>query len=199
MVMNINGKVNINEKMREISSRIRELRDILDMTATEVAAMSGIDEKTYDEYENGEKEVTVSDLYKIATVFQIDPTAILTGETPKMAGYTVVRKGNGTSVTRHKGYTFSSLATHYAGRDMEPMIVDLKKDGQQVDIVQHPGQEFNLVLKGCVQVNVGGKTFDLNEGDSIYFNSGIKHSQSALTDKAAFLAVINEISADKKA
>ena len=186
--------MNINEKMGEISSRIRELREILDLSAQEVAKKAEICESTYNAYENGEKEVTVSDLYKIASVMKIDPTAILTGETPKMANYAVVRKGNGENIVRHKSYIFSSLAPHYAGRDMEPMLVYLKKDVEEAEIVQHPGQEFNFVIEGCVQITVGSKSFDLAEGDSIYFNSEIKHSQKALTNKAVFLAVINEIS-----
>ena len=64
-----------------------------------------------------------------------------------------------------------------------------------MEIVQHNGQEFNYVLQGTIKVNIGSKVFELNQGDSIYFNSTIRHSQSAVTPTATFLAVINEISA----
>lgn len=188
----------MNENMKQIALRVRELREILDMTTTEVAGLAGINEALYCDYENGNIEITVSDLYSIAAAFQIDPTALLTGETPKMGGYTIVRSGHGMDLERHQGYMFSSLAANYAGRDMEPMLVYLKKDVSDIEIVQHSGQEFNYVLQGTVQVNIGSKVFILNQGDSIYFNSSIKHSQCAITPTATFLAVINEISAKNR-
>ena len=67
--------MNVNEKMMEISLRIRELREIMGMTAEQAAEASGIDGAVYAAYENGKKEVTVSDLYRIASVLKIDPTA----------------------------------------------------------------------------------------------------------------------------
>lgn len=185
----------MNEKMKQIALRVRELREILDMTTAEVANLAGIRQDLYCDYENGNIEITVSDLYSIAAALQIDPTALLTGETPKMGLYTIVRNGQGEDLERHQGYTFSSLAANYAGRDMEPMLVYLKNDVKEVEIVQHNGQEFNYVLQGTIKVNIGSKVFELNQGDSIYFNSTIRHSQSAVTPTATFLAVINEISA----
>ena len=188
----------MNEKMTQVAQRVRELREVLDMTTIEVAHLAGIDENLYCDYENANIEITVSDLYSIAAAFQIDPTALLTGETPKMNSYTIVRNGQGEDLERHQGYMFSSLAANYTGRDMEPMVVYLKKDEKDVEIVQHKGQEFNYVLQGTIKVNIGAKSFELNQGDSIYFNSSIKHSQQAVTPTAVFLAVINEISSKNR-
>ena len=188
----------MNEKMKQVAHRVRELREVLDMTTMEVAHLAGIREDLYCDYENANIEITVSDLYSIAAAFQIDPTALLTGETPKMNSYTIVRNGQGEDLERHQGYMFSSLASNYTGRDMEPMLVYLKNDVKDVEIVQHNGQEFNYVLQGTIKLNLGAKTFELNQGDSIYFNSSIKHSQQAVTPTAVFLAVINEISAKNR-
>ena len=115
-----------------------------------------------------------------------------------MNSYTIVRNGQGEDLERHQGYMFSSLASNYTGRDMEPMVVYLKKDVKDVEIVQHNGQEFNYVLQGTIKINIGAKSFELNQGDSIYFNSSIKHSQQAVTPTAVFLAVINEISSKNR-
>ena len=45
---------------------------------------------------------------------------------------------------------------------------------------QHPGREFLLVLHGQVKVQVGPKTFDLNEGESLYFEASEEHSYGPL-------------------
>ena len=55
----------------------------------------------------------------------------------------------------------------------------------------HPGQEFNYVLEGTLMIVVDGHEITLNEGDSIYFDSGYKHAMKALNNQQArFLAVI---------
>ena len=139
----------MNENMKQIALRVRELREILDMTTTEVAGLAGINEALYCDYENGNIEITVSDLYSIAAAFQIDPTALLTGETPKMGGYTIVRSGHGMDLERHQGYMFSSLAANYAGRDMEPMLVYLKTSTLPT-ISWTDGQKRSLTKKHCI-------------------------------------------------
>ena len=53
----------------------------------------------------------------------------------------------------------------------------------------HPGQEFNLVLEGKMELFIGGKTMILDEGDSIYFDSSKPHGMLAVGDKPVkFLA-----------
>jgi quercetin dioxygenase-like cupin family protein len=55
----------------------------------------------------------------------------------------------------------------------------------------HPGQEFNFVLEGSLMVIVDGHEVVLNEGDSIYFDSGYQHAMKALNNLSSrFLAVI---------
>ena len=44
-------------------------------------------------------------------------------------------------------YTYSPV---FIGRDMDPMIVDLKREGASQTLVTHNGQEFNIVLEGSV-------------------------------------------------
>ncbi|MCR4730889.1 MAG: helix-turn-helix transcriptional regulator, partial [Saccharofermentans sp.] len=43
----------MNEYIKQISDRIRELRDILDLTAEEVAQQIGVSTEEYLAYENG--------------------------------------------------------------------------------------------------------------------------------------------------
>ena len=79
----------MNEYIKQISDRIRELRDILDLTAEEVSSNIGVSVEEYLAYENGEKEIPISLLYKVAGVFKVDPTVLMTGDVPRMEDYTV--------------------------------------------------------------------------------------------------------------
>jgi len=182
----------MNEQMKQIAARVTELREILGFSQVEVAAYLNLPLDEYKEYEIAKKDMTIGVIYGLASLFKIDPTVILTGDTPRMDAYTVVKKGEGLKVERYKGYSFSSLAFNYKDRDMDPMIVTIKKNDKNANLVPHGGQEFNYCLKGTMKVTVGAKEVTLNEGDSIYFSSSIPHKQCAVTDEAVFLTVLNE-------
>ena len=177
----------------EIASRIRELREILGVSAREVAADIGVTPEVYDAYENGHDDIPVGKLYLIANVLNVDPTVLLMGDQPRMADYTIIRQGNGISVERYKGYKFTSLAYNYINREMEPMIVALDPSEYGPELVAHEGQEFNYVLEGIVAVILNDREYILKAGDSIYFNPAISHGQRAVGGAPArFLTVINE-------
>lgn len=181
----------MNTYIKQISDRIKELRDILEISAEEVANNTGISTEEYLSYENGEKEIPISVLYKVAGIFKVDPTVLMTGDVPRMDDYTVVRGGNGIKVERYNGYSFSALAFNYKHRQMDPMIVTLSKS-ETAELVHHPGQEFNYVIEGTIKVIVDDREFTLEAGDSIYFNPEKPHGQRAVTETAKFLTVINE-------
>ncbi len=184
----------MNEQILQISARIKELREILEMDVSEVAEALGISESLYLQYENGQDDIPISTLYGVAGIFGVDPTVILTGDGPKMESYTVIRQGKGENVERAESYKFTSLATNFIHRDMEPMIVEVKKhdDDEETECTSHGGQEFNYVLEGTMAVVINNKEIVLNQGDCIYFDPRVRHGQKAITDEAKFLCVINE-------
>jgi len=179
-------------EIKQIADRIRELREILEVSVEKIAEDIGISEEVYRRYEAAEVDIPVGKLYLIADALEVDPTVLLAGESPRMMDYTVVRKGGGVHVDRYAGYRFSSLAYNFIDREMEPMIVTLSAEEESVAPVTHEGQEFNYVLEGNVEVTVGSRHFLLREGDSIYFNPALPHSQRAIGGAAKFLTVINE-------
>ncbi len=182
----------MNEQILQIAARIREMRDILGIDSAYIAQKLGIAEKEYLAYEQGEDDIPIGVLYAVAGIFEIDPTELLTGERPRMAGYTIVRAGQGADIERCPGYSFTALATNYIGRDMEPMIVEVSASESAPELITHGGQEFNLVLEGTIGVIIKDKEFTLNKGDSIYFDPRVPHGQKAISNYAKFLTVINE-------
>ncbi len=182
----------MNEHVVQIVSRIKELREILDLSVEEMAKKVGVSVVEYQDYENLKNELPISLLYKIAAVLNVDATVLLTGEAPRMNAYTIVRKGTGVSVERYPGYAFSSLAFNYQNRDMEPLLVSLDSKDEPAELVSHGGQEFNYVLEGKVCVVYGKHEFILNAGDCIYFDPTMPHGQKAVDGPAQFITIINE-------
>ena len=180
-------------KIKEIASRVQELREISDLTVEEMALKLNLDVEFYKAYEAAEKDFPVSVLYEVASQLGVDLTELLTGVSPRLANCSLVRKGEGIAVDRYEGYDFESIAYKFIGRKIEPMIVTVGKDTEHniPHLVTHPGQEFNYVVEGRVRVIFGGKDYLLNEGDCFYFDPTVPHAQTALDGKdAKFLTVI---------
>ena len=188
----MNEQANVKRQISAIAGRILEMRDLCSMTPEEVAAKLSISVDKYQKYESGEVDIPIGVVYALANIFEVDSTILLTGEAARMVDYTVLRAGQGSEIIRYPGYSFTSLAVNFIGREMDPMVVRLKKTDSPAELLTHPGQEFNYVLNGKIRVLIGKHSFDLNEGDSIYFNPSIPHEQRALTDEASFLTVIND-------
>lgn len=181
----------MNEQIRLIGARIRELREILDIAIEEIAQKVGLPVDVYLRYENATADIPIGVLYAIAAEFGVDPTVLMTGEGPRMDEYTLVRNGQGSKVERYAGYSFAALAFNFKNRDMNPMVVTLSQ-AETAELVTHAGQEFNYVLEGTIKIVIGKKEFTLNPGDSMYFNPAVPHGQRAVTPEAKFLTVINE-------
>lgn len=179
------------ENVLQIPQRLRELRDILDISKEDLAESVGVTAAEYDKFETGESDIPISTLYKLAAKMNVDMSVLLFGDEPRMDAYTIMRKGDGVPVERYEGYSFLNLAFNFKNRIMEPMIVSLQP-GVEALPVAHGGQEFNFVLEGTVKVVIGNAEHILNEGDSIYFNPRIPHGQYAVGGNAKFLTVIQE-------
>lgn len=181
-----------NNNRSDIASRIRELRESVGCSAEQTAVYLGIGLPEYLSYESGGLDVPISILYEIAGQFGVDLTDLMTGKSPNLQQYCVVRDKKGPEIERFPGYRFQSLAFDFQGRSFEPLLVTLDPaKNRSIGLVTHVGQEFNLVLSGRVRVVLGGRSVDLNTGDSIFFDPTIPHGQLALDEvSASFLTVI---------
>ena len=181
------------EEMKKISDRIRELREIFDMTEEEMAAETGVSVSKYIEYESSGENIPISVLYHISQKFNVDLSEILTGEPARLSTIQICRRGKGKTIDRYPGYMFESLAPRFTHKIMEPLLVTLLPDEPEAALVSHGGQEFNLVLEGVIVITYSGKEYVLNTGDAVYFDPANPHGQKAIgTEKARFLTVITE-------
>lgn len=183
----------MSEQIKQIAARIRDLREISGYSVEDVAKELKVSEETYREYEGGNTDIPVSFLYELASIFKVELTAILTGEDPKLRTYALVRNGKGVSVERRKEYKYQSLAYNFAHKKAEPFLVTVDSEATDapIHLNSHPGQEFNYVLEGSLKIIINNHEVILNEGDSLYFDSGFSHGMKALNGKPAkFLAII---------
>ena len=183
----------MSEEKRNISERIRELREIFGLTEEEMARETGVDTQKYIEYETSGENIPISVLYHISQKFGVDLSEILTGEPARISTMQICRRGKGKTINRYPGYMFESLAPRFTQKIMEPLLVTLMPGEPEAALVTHGGQEFNLVLEGTIVITYDDKDYVLNAGDAVYFDPTHPHGQKATgQDKARFLTVITE-------
>ena len=183
----------MNEEIKQIAERLRGLRDVLELNIDDVAEVCGITSEKYIEIESGTVDISVSLLHRVSHAYGVELTTLMFGDEPKMSSYFITRKGKGISVERTKAYKYQSLAAGFSKRNADPFMVTVhpKQDNEPIYQNSHEGQEYNYVISGRMQIQISGKDIILEEGDSIYFNSGLPHGMKALDGKEVkFLAII---------
>jgi quercetin dioxygenase-like cupin family protein len=181
----------MDEQLKQIGERLRGLRDVLDIPVSEMAETIGIAVEKYEQIERGEADITISKLMTIAHKYGISTEELIFAETPHMKSYFVVRQGQGVSIERTKAYKYQSLVSGFVNHKADVFIVTVEPKPEATVVYKntHPGQEFNLVLEGKMELYIAGKTITLEEGDSIYFDSTKPHGMLAIGNKAVkFLA-----------
>lgn len=177
--------------MKEIAERLRGLRDSLDISPDEMAEKTGIGKELYATYETGQTDIPMNYLCKVAQIYGIDTAVLISGDETHAQSYFVTRKGLGISVERSKAYKYRDLAGGFKNAKATPFLVTVEPNNDPIHLNTHEGQEFNLVDKGRMLLQIDGKDIILEEGDSIYFDATKPHGMKALdNEKARFLAII---------
>ena len=181
------------EQIRQIAERIKVLREIAGITPERLAKSLDVPIATYLRYEEGAADIPIGFLYQLAGLYKVEMEALLTGENPKLHIFSVVRKEKAPAVERRKPYRHQALAGNFVHKKAEPFLVTVEPRPvtEPLQHNSHPGQEFDYVLEGTLKITIGGHELVLNEGDSVFFDSGYEHSMWALNNRTArFLAVI---------
>jgi mannose-6-phosphate isomerase-like protein (cupin superfamily) len=183
----------MNEQIKQIAERIKEIREISGISAETMADRLGLPGEKYILYEDGDTDIPVGVIFNISELFNVELSVLLGGDNPRLRIYGIVRNGKGLRLERRKQYRYESLAFNFMHKKAEPFMVTIDPDPMDtlLEFNSHPGQEFNYVISGTMLTNIGGHEVILNEGDSIYFDSGHKHAMKALNnEQVKFLAIV---------
>ena len=182
-------------KLQEVALRIREMREIFDFDEVTMAEKTEVSVAEYRQYESGELDFPFTFIHKCALAFGIGMTDLLEGSSAHLSSYTVTRRGQGQQTAKEDGIEISNLAPMFRKKLAEPYWVhyeyDPKLQNRPIHLTKHSGQEFDMVLKGKLKVQIGENVEYLEEGDSIYYNSSTPHGMIAIGgEDCLFVAVV---------
>ena len=182
-------------QLMDIAMRIRDMREILGYSMEKMADLTEVSVDMYRMYESGSVDLPFTFLHKCSKVFGVEITVLLEGQSARLSGYTVTRKGKGLVTASEDGITIQDMAPMFRKKLATPYWVtyeyDEKLQNQPIHTTTHAGQEFDLVIKGAMRIKIGDRDEVLREGDSIFYKSSTPHGMIAIEGSdCVFLAMI---------
>lgn len=166
---------------RQLGSRIREFRIDRGLTLAGLAARVGVTKSFLSSLERGVTYPSILVLRSIAAALGVPVFMLFTSQ--EVNGI-VVRRGQ-RKIIKDPSLPYSyELVSPDVQHHLE-MIITRIGPGANPQPLAHEGEECALVLKGRVVLTVGGVDYELEEGDSIYYNSGLPHSVRVLGNEDA--------------
>ena len=180
---------------KEVASRIKSLREDLELTLQEMADATGRSVAEYAAQESGEQDLSFTFLYKCAAKFGVDVIELLTGESPHLAGYSLVRADEGLSIKRRAGFEYLHKAPYFKNKICEPFLVTApyleEEQNAPIHLSYHKGQEFDYILSGKMRFAYEDHVEELVPGDTLLYDSSRGHGMIAIGgEPCVFLAIV---------
>ncbi len=172
--------------LKEVAGRIRDLREAKGYTPEQLAKLTGVTVEDYLLLEEGETDFSFTFIYKCAKACDVEVVDLLEGTSSTLTSFAIVRKGEGLKIIKKKGVVYNNLAPKFKDKLAEPFLVKFpylaEEQNAPIKLDSHNGQEFDVIVKGSLKVQVGNHVDILNEGDSIFYNSIIPHGMIAVSE-----------------
>ena len=183
-----------------IGSKIKGIRESKNLSVEEIAERSGLSVDQINSIETDQNLPSLGPLIKIARAlgvrlgtFMDDSDALgpVVCRAEEREQNSSISFSNGATDAR-KHMEYHPLAQQKAGRHMEPFVIDINpEDAPDFQLSAHEGEEFIYVMQGEVEIIYGKDTYTLKEGDSIFYDSIVKHHVHGVPGKSAkILAVV---------
>lgn len=181
--------------IKDVSGRLKSTREYLDISVGEMAKKTNVTTDEYISLENGEKDFSLSFLNEAADALGVELIELLTGVTPKLNTYSIVRKDKGLPIERRERFAYQHLAYLFKNKKIEPLLVTApyieEEQNKPIHLSVHDGQEMDYIISGTLKFQIGEHIEIVNEGDCIYYDSMNPHGMIAVDgEDCKFLAIL---------
>lgn len=158
----------------DVGLRLREIRSELGISIRALADKSGLNVNTVSMIENDKTSPSVSTLQKISMALEIPITTFFETRLPKTN--IVFQKSTQRQHTRFTHGTMGDLSSSLERNDLEPFLVTLEpKSSSGRNMMVHTGLELVYCLEGRLIYAVEDQVYQLEPGDSIFFEAHLPH------------------------
>ncbi|GFN22259.1 MAG: cupin domain-containing protein [Thermoanaerobacteraceae bacterium] len=156
-----------------LGKKIRQIRRDRGMSLKDVAEKTGLTSSFLSQVERDLADPSITSLRKIAEALEVPIFYFLLNHEDHSP---VVRRDKRKVLKFPQSHLTYELLSPDLNRKMEIMMARLEAGAVSCDEpLSHPGEECIVVLQGCMEIEIGGEVYRLEEGDSIYYYAAVPH------------------------
>lgn len=182
----------------DIGKAVRNQRILKGLSVRDLAAITGLTPGAISKIENGKTIPNVLTMKSIATAMGVPVSYFFIDNQEELIQ--VVRKNERNKLERNNsdsGIVYEEMLVEGKDLHMQPGIITFTPGSNSGEVLSHKGEEFVFVLSGeikCVLEGVG--TYNLQQGDSIYYPSTIPHrwENNSSYNEAKFIVIASPAS-----
>lgn len=170
-----------------IGTKLRSIRRGNDWTLAAVAERTGIPVSTLSRIENNQVSPTYDQLTRLSEGLELDIAQLFSQEQRAAAGVMQARRSinhlEDGQIIETANQALKYLSTDLLNKSFTPILADIKARRVEDfgEFMSHPGEEFLFVVEGEVELHTECYTpARLKAGESIYFDSTIRHAYLAI-------------------
>jgi transcriptional regulator with XRE-family HTH domain len=166
-----------------IGRQVRSFRKKLDITVVDLANQANLSAGMLSKIENGLTSPSLATLRALADALKIPVTALFASY-DEVSDAMHVKAGEGLKIERRgtrAGHQYQLLghSTH-PSIAVEPYLITITEASDVFPRFQHAGLEFLYILEGTVKYRHGDTVYELEAGDSLFFDADKPHGPEQL-------------------
>jgi DNA-binding XRE family transcriptional regulator/mannose-6-phosphate isomerase-like protein (cupin superfamily) len=157
-----------------VATSLRELREAHGISMRALATRSGLSANALSMIERGKTSPSVSTLYKLADALGVSITAFF-GEASARKQVVFLKSDERPRMSFTRGVFEGLGGSEFSGR-VEPFVLTLEAGASSGPRnIVHSGHELVFCLRGKLEYYVDREFFQLEAGDSLLFESKLRH------------------------
>jgi quercetin dioxygenase-like cupin family protein len=168
-----------------VGKKIKKARTQKKVSFTTLANETGFSVDYIKDIEAGKETPPVGVLLQISRALELDSGFLLRKQK------TTLENRVKSYTERTENYAYTTLTPGAENKHLKAfkVVIEPMKDHKGTGY-QHEGEEFVYLLEGMIEITVGDNINRLKKGDTLHFNSGIKHKMKNISNEKAELIVV---------
>lgn len=159
----------------DIGSRIKSLRQSNHLTLKQLAEKVGCSDAYLSQIENGRVSPSIASLKRIAEGLKSKITDFFVESQDDDP--VVLRPDQRVTLSLERwNARIQSLVINPKNKRMHPFFTTIEPGGGSHGLYSHVGEEFGIVLKGELEIDLDGAIHLVKQNESFYYNSSQPHS-----------------------
>ena len=191
----VNESISAGLRPYGIGEKIRTLRLKKNMGLVELGEHTGLSAALLSKLERGKLFPTLPTLLRIAMVFSVGLEFFFADERKRRIVAVVRAKDRLKFPERpgaaHVPYFFECLDYPASERKLNAFFAEFQElPAEENKPPQHPGVEFLYLVSGTLHLKIASEEYDLESGDSIYFDAAVQHSYRRVGKKPCEAVIV---------